>query len=85
SELSFNARIAANLSAPIILAIKATGRSATELHGLADLLLTEISAVHATTAAIVVNRCEPELMVVIGKEVEKTGTPTWCLPEAPVL
>ncbi|ROZ98519.1 phosphate acetyltransferase [Gordonia sp. OPL2] len=85
SELSYNARIAANLSAPIILAIKATGRSAIELHGIADLLLTEISAAHATTAAVVVNRCEPELMVVIGKEVEKTGVPTWCLPEDPVL
>ncbi|AZG47497.1 phosphate acetyltransferase [Gordonia insulae] len=85
SELSFNARIAANLSAPIILAIKATDRTPAELHGLAELLLAEISALHATTAAIVVNRCEPERMTVIGKEVEKTGVPTWCLPEDPVL
>ena len=85
SELSYNARIAANLSAPIILAVKASGRSAVEMHGLAELLLTEISAAHATTAAIVVNRCEPELLDVTNREVAKTGVPTWCLPEDPVL
>ncbi|MFW0793680.1 phosphate acetyltransferase [Gordonia sp. CPCC 205515] len=85
SELSYNARVAANLSAPVILAIKADDRTAAELRGFADLAVNEISAAHATTAAIVVNRCEPALMKVIGSEVAQTGIPTWCLPEDPVL
>ncbi|MEE3851506.1 phosphate acetyltransferase [Gordonia sp. LSe1-13] len=85
SELSYNARIAANLSAPIILAIKASERSAVDMAGIAELLLTEIAAAHATTAAIIVNRCAPELLTVTRQEVEKVGVPTWCLPEEPVL
>ncbi|MDY6810958.1 MAG: phosphate acetyltransferase, partial [Actinomycetota bacterium] len=66
-------------------AVKGSGRSAAELRGIADLLLAEISAAHATTAAIVVNRSAPELLAVNKREVAKTGVPTWCLPENPVL
>lgn len=85
SELSFNARIAANLSAPIILALKAAGRTPQEVHGLAELLMAEIAASHATTIALVANRCDPDQLVIIEKELEKTGMPTLCLPEEPIL
>ncbi|MCH5644556.1 MULTISPECIES: phosphate acetyltransferase [unclassified Gordonia (in: high G+C Gram-positive bacteria)] len=85
SELSYNARIAANLSAPIILALKAADRTPQEVHGLAELLMAEIAASHATTVALVANRCPPDQLVVIEKELEKTGIPTLCLPEEPIL
>ncbi len=85
SELSYNARIAANLSAPIILAVKAAGRTPAEVHDLAVLALSEVSAAHATTAALIANRCDPEQLVVVGKELQKTGISVWCLPEDPVL
>lgn len=85
SELSFNARIAANLSAPVILAVKAVGRTPAELKGLAELLVAEIAGEHAATVAIVVNRCAPDEMGMIRHSVEQIGIPTWCLPEDPVL
>lgn len=85
SELSYNARVAANLSAPIILAIKATDRTAAELRGFAELAINEISGAHATTSAIVVNRCEPDQLKTIGAQVQTLGVPAWCLPEDPVL
>ncbi|GAC67546.1 phosphate acetyltransferase [Gordonia soli] len=85
SELSYNARIAANLSAPIILALKAVDRSPAEIRGLADLMLGEISAAHASTVALVANRCDPEQLKAIGAELAKTGVPSWTLPEEPVL
>ncbi|MDL9938398.1 phosphate acetyltransferase [Gordonia sp. ABSL1-1] len=85
SELSYNARIAANLSAPIVLALKAADRSPVEIHALAENLLTEIALAHASTVALVANRCDPDQLVVIGKELEKIGLPTWCLPEQPLL
>ncbi|MGV9712625.1 phosphate acetyltransferase [Gordonia sp. NPDC003424] len=85
SELSYNARIAANLSAPIILALKATDRTPMDLRALAELAVNEISAAHSTTAAIVVNRCDPDHLTMIGAEVGSIGIPTWCLPEDPVL
>ncbi|MGV9825970.1 MULTISPECIES: phosphate acetyltransferase [unclassified Gordonia (in: high G+C Gram-positive bacteria)] len=85
SELTFNARIAANLSAPIILALKAVDRTPTEIRDLAEHLLTEIAAMHATTSAVVANRCDPEDMPLIAEELEKLDVPSWCLPEEPVL
>ncbi|GAB41526.1 phosphate acetyltransferase [Gordonia sputi] len=85
SELTYNARIAANLSAPIILALKALDRTPTEVRDLAEHLRTEIAAMHATTAAIVANRCDPEHMNDIGAALAKLDVPCWCLPELPVL
>ncbi|MFW0786635.1 phosphate acetyltransferase [Gordonia sp. CPCC 206044] len=85
SELSYNARIAANLSSPILLALKAADRTPAEVRGLAELALSEISAAHATTAALIANRCDPQQLVAVGKELRKTGIPTWCLPEEPIL
>ncbi|MFT4044066.1 MAG: phosphate acetyltransferase [Gordonia sp. (in: high G+C Gram-positive bacteria)] len=85
SELAFNARIAANLSAPIILALNAIDRSPSEVRDLAENLLTEITATHATTAAIVANRCNPGELQLITKELERLSVPSWCLPEDEVL
>nr|EMP14708.2 phosphate acetyltransferase [Gordonia sp. NB41Y] len=85
SELSYNARIAANLSAPIILALKAAGRAPAELRDITDHLLTEIAAMHATTAAVVANRCDPAQMPAIQAAFLTLDVPTWCLPEDPVL
>ncbi|MGW5524756.1 phosphate acetyltransferase [Gordonia sp. NPDC003950] len=85
SELAFNARVAANLSAPIILALNASGHTAGEVRDLAEHLLAEIAAIHATTAAIVANRCDPQQMSRIRAELERVPVPAWCLPEDPVL
>ncbi|MFT4128114.1 MAG: phosphate acetyltransferase [Gordonia sp. (in: high G+C Gram-positive bacteria)] len=85
SELSFNARIAANLSAPIILALNASGHSSTEIREMAEYLGAEIGAMHATTAAVVANRCDPAQLPDIDRELATLDVPHWCLPEDPVL
>jgi len=62
SELSMNARIAANLGAPVVLAVKATGRTPEQVAQVVDVCLDEITAQHAHTAAVVANRCDPSQM-----------------------
>lgn len=85
SELAFNSRVAANLSASIILALNASGRTPTEVRDIAEHLLAEIAALHGTTAAVIANRCDPEQMSALRAELEKLSIPTWCLPEEPLL
>ncbi|MGC5248733.1 phosphate acetyltransferase [Gordonia sp. DT219] len=85
SELAYNARVAANLSAPIILALNASGRSPVEVRETAEHLLADIASIHATTAAVIANRCDPEQMSAVQAELATLSVPTWCLPEEPVL
>ena len=56
SELSFNARIAANLGTPMVLALKAAERTPEEVLALAELCLTEIKGAHAQAVALIANR-----------------------------
>ncbi|RFA22504.1 phosphate acetyltransferase [Subtercola boreus] len=73
TELSFNARIAANLGAPVLLVLGGrAGQGATEMLGHSDartpddmrqiteLALVELKAAHATLLGIVANRSDPE-------------------------
>ena len=66
TELSFNARIAANLGAPVLLVLtgrdveKAGGRSADQLRQIAEITLPELAAAHAGVLAVVVNRADPD-------------------------
>src|SRR5689334_2874065 len=59
SELSVNARIAVNLGAPVVLAVRASDRTPAEVAQVAELCLAELIAQHAHTAAVVANRCDP--------------------------
>lgn len=85
SELTFNAKIAANLGTPVLLSLSAADRSASDVRDLADLCIAEVAAQHAVTAAVVVNRCAPELRGVIVSAVAETGLPVWGIPEDPLL
>ncbi|PYE16831.1 phosphotransacetylase [Williamsia limnetica] len=86
SELSFNARIAANLQTPMLLALKAAERSEAEVVGLAELCLAELATNHAQAVALIANRCDPERLVQVREALESaTGLPAWALPEDPVL
>ncbi|MDO9395907.1 MAG: phosphate acyltransferase, partial [Herbiconiux sp.] len=73
TELGFNARIAANLGAPVLLVLggrKGQGqeellghsdpRSADEMRQITDLALVELRNAHATLVGIVANRTDPE-------------------------
>ncbi|HET6734783.1 phosphate acetyltransferase [Mycobacterium sp.] len=85
SELSMNARIAANLGAPVVLAVKAKGRTPDQVAQVVDVCLAEVAAQHAHTAAVVANRCEPSQMAAVAKALESFAPKTYVLPEEPLL
>ncbi|MGN6130130.1 MAG: AAA family ATPase, partial [Nocardioidaceae bacterium] len=59
TEFSYNARIAANLGAPVLLVLNGADRSAADLHTVADMAAAELRANHGTLFAVVANRVDP--------------------------
>ena len=59
TELAYNARIAANLGAPVVLVVRGLGRTPEEIHKVAEVAAAELAANHAQVVAVVANRCEP--------------------------
>ncbi len=53
SELGYNARIAVNLGAPVLLAVKGVRRTPEEVAQLAQLAIGELTAHHAHLLAVV--------------------------------
>ena len=85
SELSYNARIAANLSSPIILVVKALDREPSEIRSLAEMLMVDIKNSHASTVGVVANRCDPASLIDVANALRDTGVRAWALPEDPLL
>ncbi len=85
SELDTNARIAANLGAPVVLAVKAKDRTPAEVAQVVELCLIEISGQHAHTAAVVANRCEPAQMAAVAEALKGFPPKSFVLPEEPLL
>jgi phosphate acetyltransferase len=83
--LSFNARIAVNLGAPVLLAINGHDRDPQTITQIAQRCLTEIGAAHGRCMAIIANRCEPQHVDEIRAALTATGLPAFSLPEVPVL
>lgn len=96
TELAFNARIAANLDAPVLLIVggrlhdgpetlgQSTPRTARELAQVAEMGAEELAAAHAPVLAVVVNRADPEALGEIVAEVSAVlpvDTPVWAVPE----
>jgi phosphate acetyltransferase len=85
TELSVNARIAANLGAPVLLSVRATGRSPAEIAAVIELCLAELTIQHTHTAAVVANRCEPSKMDAVLAACQDLGPRVFVLPEEPLL
>jgi phosphate acetyltransferase len=88
SELSVNARIAVNLGAPVVLAVRAADRTPDDVAHVVELCLAEIAGQHAHTAAVVANRCAPaELDAVAAalRRIDPDGLKSYVLPEEPLL
>ncbi|PXX05525.1 phosphate acetyltransferase [Mycolicibacterium moriokaense] len=85
SELSTNARIAANLGAPVVLAVKAKDRTPDQITQIVEICLAEIAAQHAHTAAVVANRCDPSQMRAVADALKRFEPKTYVLPEEPLL
>ena len=100
TELGFNARIAANLGAPVLLVLggrtaqgaderlgQADARTPDELRQLAEVASSLLRTEHADLIGVVVNRADPEAMTSIAAAVGAVfaGNPVWTIPEDPVL
>ncbi len=85
TELSVNARIAVNLGAPVVLSVRARGRTPAEVVQVIELCLAELALQHAHTAAVVANRCDPAQMHAVAEACKDLGPYVYVLPEEPLL
>ncbi|MEX3646392.1 phosphate acetyltransferase [Mycolicibacterium porcinum] len=85
SELSMNARIAVNLGAPVVLAVKAADRTPDEVAHVVEVCLAELNHQHAHAAAVVANRCDPAQLTAVAAALKPLGPPAYVLPEEPLL
>lgn len=93
TELSFNAKIAANLGAPVVLVVggregdPVNGRSPDAIAQLAEIASAELRQEHASLLAIVANRVDSEHLASARLAISKAvpDIPVWVVPEDPVL
>ena len=85
TELSVNARIAANLGAPVLLSVRASGRTPDEVAAVIELCQAELALQHTHTAAVVANRCELAKMEAVAAACRDLEPRVYVLPEEPLL
>ncbi|MDH2444613.1 phosphate acetyltransferase [Amnibacterium sp. CER49] len=94
TELSFNARVAANLGAAVVLVLsgRAAGgsraRTPGEVAQVTEIALGEFRGQHAELAGVVVNRADPQRLAEVAAAVSALlpeGTPVSTVPESPQL
>jgi phosphate acetyltransferase len=90
TELAYNARIAANLGAPVILVLtgrepdESRARTADELRQVTELAIPQLAEAHASLLAVVANRADPDALTQIVEAID-AGVPVWAIPEDPFL
>lgn len=85
TELTFNARVAVNLGAPVLLALSGRGKAPEMVRQAAELCIAELRSVRAHAVAIVANRCDPDQLEEIEAALADTGVAAWALPEVPLM
>ena len=85
SELSMNARIAVNLGAPVVLAVRAMDRTPDDVVHVVELCLAELAGQHALAAAVVANRCDPDELTAVADALKRVAPKSYVLPEEPLL
>ncbi|WP_280503762.1 phosphate acetyltransferase [Nocardia farcinica] len=85
SELRFNARIAVNLGAPVLLVVRGAERTPAEIKHLVEVCASELRTEHATAVAVVANRCDPGQLDEVRAALRGFDLPSWALPEVPLL
>ncbi len=80
TELAFNARVAANLGAPVLLVVRGSSRKPDEVHSMAEVAVAELRAQHAEVLGVVANRCASQSLLsmraALGYEL-----PAWTVPD----
>ena len=86
SELAFNAKVAANLGAPVVLVVHGRGRTPEQVRMAADFALTELVAAHAFPVAIIANRVDPAALAEVREALGRGSVlPVAAIPEVPLL
>jgi phosphate acetyltransferase len=86
TELSFNAKIAANLGSPVVLVVHGRQRTPKQIHAAAASGIAELRANHAHTVAVIANRVDHDAVEAIRTELAELGdVVTAAIPESPLL
>lgn len=85
AELSVNARIAANLGAPVLLTVRGKDRTPDEIASVVAVCLAELSAERAHAAAVIANRCDPAQLDAVAEALRAFEPRAYVLPEEPLL
>ncbi len=85
TEFAYNARIAANLGAPVLLVLNGHGRSPEDLRTMASMAVAELKAQHGTLFAVVANRCDAQQVLRDAQAIGVDGALSYALPEQPLL
>lgn len=73
TELTFNARIAANLSAPVLLVVTGRGRTPDEVAASAEHAAKQFQSLHNRVIGVIANRVDPALLDQVGAELTTLG------------
>jgi phosphate acetyltransferase len=86
TELSFNAKIAANLGSPVVLVVHGRQRTPEQISAAAASGIAELRANHAHTVAVIANRVDHDAVEAICNELAQLGdVVTAAIPESPLL
>ena len=86
TELSFNAKIAANLGSPVVLVVHGRQRTPEQISAAAASGIAELRANHAHTVAVIANRVDHDAVEAICNELAELGdVVTAAIPESPLL
>jgi phosphate acetyltransferase len=86
TELSFNAKIAANLGSPVVLVVHGRERSPEQIRAAAQHAIAELRANHAHTVAVIANRVDHDSEGAIRAALaDLEDVVTAAIPESPLL
>jgi phosphate acetyltransferase len=84
TELSFNAKIAANLGSPVVLEVHGQERTPEQIRAAASGAIAELRANHAQTVAVIANRVDHDAVEAIRAELAQLeNVVTAAIPESP--
>ncbi len=84
AEFEYNARIAANLGAPVALVVRGGDRSPAEIAEMVEQSTHELEEFHARIVAVFANRCDPTQLEAV-RAALPAGKVMGALPEDPLL
>ncbi len=86
AELAFNASVAANLGAPVVLVVHGRGRTPEEITLTAGVARAELEGSHARLVAVIANRVDPDQLAAVRDRLgSQGGLGIGAIPEMPIL